>query len=101
MREQRIEDTVIYIKFPRKSGNKKVETAKLGLYLASQFQSSGKINITGKTYPPAPLRKDLKDEYWARKHYRIMINERWLMPKAQYQFYTLEEVLGMVKEAIQ
>ena len=98
MREQRVEDAVINVRFPQKKVDKKV---KFSLYLASQFDSCGLINISGKTYPPAPLRKDLRDEYWSRKHYRIMIDEKWLKPKAQYTFYTLDEVLDIIEGYLQ
>ena len=97
MREQRVEDAVLYVKFPK---NPRKKTVKIGLYLASQFESNGLINIKGKTFPPAPLRKDKRDEYWNREHYRLMINDKWLRPKAQYTFYSIDQVFEIAKEAL-
>ena len=95
MREQRLDDGVIYIKLPEKAGNK---TTKISLFLAKQFEARWSLNLKDKFNPPVPLRMSARKEYWSKQHYRIMIGDKWHMPKGQYTFYSLDEVMGIVKD---
>ena len=97
MSDERLPDARICLSLRQKHGNK---TTKIHLYLVKQFKTNWNPNRTDY-YPKAPMQFQANDEYFNKNLYRIRIKGKWLKPKAQYTFYTIDEIMNFVKEAME
>ena len=96
MSEERIPDARISISLHKNIGKK---TTKIHLFLSSKFRTAWSPELRKQFFPPVPMQKEMADEYWNKKQYRVMVGGRWMQVKGRYSFYTIEEIYCFVREA--
>ncbi len=69
--------------------------------MVSQFKGAWDFLSNKDFSPQAPFNAKDRKLYWDSELYRVKHGTRWMKTRANYTFYTFEEIMGFIKEATQ